>query len=80
MTTEMKFDSVLCADGSEPLIFGDGNPTHAACGNEVTAQCDTQADEPFWHCYECDESFTIGGDPASHFTAIPAQAPAGRLG
>ena len=24
--------------------------------------------------YECDESFTIGGDPASHFTAIPEEA------
>lgn len=51
------------------LDFEGENVIHTKCGKIVSAQWDTDAEEPFWHCYECEESFTIDGSPSYHFTS-----------
>jgi len=56
------------------IDFGPSPPIHRACGNPVEAQYDTHDQEPFWHCWECEESFTISGEPAVYMTCIPESA------
>jgi len=38
-------------------------------GHVCVSQYDTEVDESFWHCFKCDQSYTIGGRPAFNMTS-----------
>ncbi len=45
------------------------------CDEEMTAQWDTQAEEPYQRCDECGLSFTLDLRPTICDTAIPEDEP-----
>ena len=58
---------------SELRFANNGDAFHKRCGTQVMAQYDTGSEEGFWHCWECDESFTLGGREAFYFTSTPME-------
>lgn len=42
------------------------------CKSLLSSQYDTQAEEPFWHCWECEQSYDIDGvTPTVYMTNVP---------
>ena len=50
-----------------------GKPYHATCGHRLFDHWDTEADAPYWHCDECQESVTTDGREAVCGTNIPKE-------
>lgn len=54
---------------SNATVTADG--ATCPCGKALEGQFDTDANEPFWHCFDCDQSFTLTGRPAFYMTSVP---------
>lgn len=45
------------------------------CRKELSLQWDSEGEDNFWQCWDCDLSFTLDRDPAIYFTCVPDQGP-----